>query len=434
MFSLWVFFIESTKWLKLDFFDFLNLKVWSLWEIWFSAGENSKTNILIVWRWWGLHDAPNLTDSIILASIDTKQNITSMLSIPRDLLVEVDEKKTRAKINELYTRNLDIYKKTEDASISVLRNKVSKITWQNIDYYINIDFEGFKKFIDYVWWVEVTLEENLVDNEYPDGNNGYTTFVLRKWTWILDGDTALKYARSRHSTSDFDRSLRQQEILSSLKDKVLQEWYLSNPTKISNIYSILREYIKTDIDVKTLISIALWMKSDHKIVSFNLNDSCFYAGLCFKWGFLYVPQRDYFWWLSVLIPQTADVWDLENYSDIQKYADLIFNQREVFEENLEIHIFNGTKRASLAKIFANKLYRYGFNIPDASLWNTNGVEESITTIYYNNIDEDNSTIEALKKLTKAPLKKIEKPIYSQKEGVKVEIVIWEDYASYENNF
>ena len=65
----------------------------------------------------------------------------------------------------------------------------------------------------------MTLEKNFADYEYPDGNRGYKTFILREGTWVLDGEVALMYARSRHSTSDFDRSLRQQEIISGIKKK-----------------------------------------------------------------------------------------------------------------------------------------------------------------------------------------------------------------------
>jgi len=84
--------------------------------------NKDKINVLLIGRWWWNHDAPNLTDSIILLSIDKKESIITMLSIPRDLYVK-----------------------------------------------------------------------------YPDWKLWYTTFILRKWSWVLDWDVALKYVRSRHS-------------------------------------------------------------------------------------------------------------------------------------------------------------------------------------------------------------------------------------------
>jgi len=103
--------------------------------------------------------------------------------------------------------------------------------------------------------------------------------MLKKGTWTLDGDVALKYARSRHSTSDFDRSLRQQQIISSLKDKVLSLGYLKNSNKIQQLYTAINENIETDMDLTTLIKLAISFKTgaNKQILSFNLNDSCFYG-------------------------------------------------------------------------------------------------------------------------------------------------------------
>lgn len=410
----------------------MNLKVSNIGNFWIT-NENSKVNILLIWRWWGNHDAPNLTDSIILTSIDLKTNIISMLSVPRDLLVEVGEKKVHTKINEIYTRNKDWQKKTEEESVKALQDKITQITWQKIDYFVNIDFEWFKKFVDFIGGVEVDVDETIVDSEYPTPDGWYETFILRKWTWILDGEVALKFARSRHSTSDFDRSLRQQKIINAIKNQVIQEGYLSSPSKITKMYEILSEYITTNLDIQTIISLALRAKQENQILSFNLNDSCILWGICYKGWFLYVPGREYFHWWSVLIPQKWDAINIEEYSDILKYSDLIFNNREIFAENLEIRIYNATKRPNLARIFANQLFRFWFNIPDKSLWNTKGEAYTGTVILYNGIDEDSITLKGLSYILNAPLKKVEKPLYS--EGpTKIEIVIGDDFETYTNTF
>jgi anionic cell wall polymer biosynthesis LytR-Cps2A-Psr (LCP) family protein len=87
----------------------------------------------------------------------------------------------------------------------------------------------------------------------------------------------LKYARSRHSTSDFDRSLRQQEILSSLKNKALSLGYFRDSIKIRDLYSAIKKYVETDIDISTLLKLALEFKAsqDKELLSFNLNDTCY---------------------------------------------------------------------------------------------------------------------------------------------------------------
>jgi len=326
--------------------------------------NNKKLNILVVWRWGWDHDAPDLTDTIILAGIDTEKGTTSMLSLPRDLYVEYYNWKRTGKINRLYEDNLPFW---EEYAIDKLKTKVTEITDQEIDYYINVDFEWFKEIIDVLDWVDVTVTENLVDNSFPDGNLWYTTFILRKWTWTLDGETALKYARSRYSTSDFDRSLRQQQIIKAIKDKIFDLWYLRSPSKTKNLYSAVRRNIKTDLDIKTILSLASTLKKNDgsNTFSFNLNDSCFYGSdACITWGLLYVPERHLFRNLSVLLPEGANVNNISNYDKLQKYTNLIFNNPEVFEENDAINIFNSTWVKFLASSLADNLKRYWFNVPD----------------------------------------------------------------------
>lgn len=179
--------------------------------------EKDITYILLTGRGGGNHDAPDLTDTIILLGIHPESETFTLLSIPRDLYVNYPGTSRKGKINRIYEFFLSLGK---DSAISKLKSKVTEITGKDIDYYVNIDFQGFIEVVDLLGGVEITLENNFVDYEYPDGNLGYKTFVLRKGTWTLDGEVALMYARSRHSTSDFDRSLRQQQIISSLREKV----------------------------------------------------------------------------------------------------------------------------------------------------------------------------------------------------------------------
>jgi anionic cell wall polymer biosynthesis LytR-Cps2A-Psr (LCP) family protein len=72
----------------------------------------------------------------------------------------------------------------------------------------------------------------ILDREYPDNNWGYQTFRLPAGKQTLDGATALKFVRSRHSTSDFDRSLRQQLVIAAIKDKLFSLDALTSPTKL----------------------------------------------------------------------------------------------------------------------------------------------------------------------------------------------------------
>lgn len=392
----------------------------------------NKISILVVWRWWWNHDAPNLTDSMILVSLDLNKNIVSMLSIPRDFYVKKWEN-SYWKLNEIYAYSLQRNDRNENKAMWDLKNKISEITWEKVNYYVNIDFEGFKAIVDMLWWVEIEVEKDLYDNSYPTPNWWYTTFILKKWTWTLDWETALKYARSRHSTSDFDRSLRQQKIISAVKDKVLSGWYLTSPSKIKDLYKTASPYFKTDIDLNWIIKLL----SDYKdlselkqIISVNLNNTCYYnSPNCSAWWFLYNPPMANFWWASVVIPNwTTWYKDLEKYDEIQKFSNILFNYPWVFVDKQEINIFYTWSMKNDAWDLSNSLKQYWFSFPEKNyIWNTWTGEYNNTTIYYNNLWENTSTLEALKLFIKWNYIESNLPKISENPNTRFEVIIWDDY-------
>lgn len=393
--------------------------------------ESNQIKILLVWRWWWNHDAPNLTDSIILASLDLDKNIISMLSIPRDLYVKYDEKRYW-KINEVYLHYLSI-ENDEAKAMEYLKNKVSQITWEKIDYYINIDFSWFKQIVDMLWWITVEVPETLVDYTYPDWKWWYTTFIIKAWTWELDWESALKYARSRHSTSDFDRSLRQQKILTAIKEKMLSEWYLKNPLKIRKMYNTMSPYFSTDLWLNWMLKIASdfkWLWNNNNIISVNLNNSCVYwFAVCQVWWILYTPPMESFWWASVLLPRWANYYNLDKYSEIQRFAKIVFQYQEVFTDKQEINIFNSSWIPNKAMYLANDLQQFWFNIPEKnSIWNASWSTYEQTTILYNNLKENTKTLEALKLFIKWKYIETPTPMHSKNPDTRIEIIIWKDYT------
>ena len=397
----------------------------------FIGWSEKAIGILIFWKWGGNHDAPNLTDSIILASIHPKYHTVSMLSVPRDLYVEYGNNQ-KWKINEIYRKYFELEKLSETESAMKLAEKLQEITWFKADYFVGIDFEWFKKIIDLVGGVEVEVEKAIYDNEYPTPSWGYTTFILKAGTWNIDGETALKYARSRHSTSDFDRSFRQQQIISWLKEKLSSEGYLSSPRKMKELYNILSNYIKTNLDIATIIDLAKESQQNISILSANLNNSCFYwSASCEKWGFLYTPDRNLFWGASVLVPNGSTWKNLSNYAEIQVFTRLFLNSPEIFKNNYQINIFNASKKYNIASELANILVKHWFNVPlKWSIWNTKGKEFLKTTLYYNWIDGDDETLQNIRQMLGiSELQKTETPLYSTDINTKIEIILGDDYET-----
>jgi LCP family protein required for cell wall assembly len=146
--------------------------------------------------------------------------------------------------------------KTNEEAIKVLQSKITEITNINFDYYAEVDFAGFVKIVDKIGGVEVDVKEAIDDPYYPGPNYSYQRFTIQPGIQTLDGETALKYARSRHTTigGDLDRSRRQQQILGNLKDKVFSlNPILDSPTIIS-LFGITRETVKTDLSLMDIKS------------------------------------------------------------------------------------------------------------------------------------------------------------------------------------
>lgn len=422
--------IKSTNILNNNWFLSWSYINWSLNNQ--SLKKTWKVNILVIWRWWDENDAPDLTDTIILASINYDLKSVSMLSIPRDMYIKYSSW-WWSKINEAYSRFL---KNTKDKTLAIekLKETITNITWENIDYFVNIDFEWFRKIIDTIWWIEIDVPEDIYDNTFPWPHHTYTTFKIIKWLQKMNWETALKYARSRHSTSDFDRSLRQQLIIKAIKDKVMSLWILANPIKIKSLYDVVSENILTDLSFQEIVALALFWKDVDRdnIYTSNLNNTCVLTTICEKWWFLYNPPREDFGWASVLIQEWWIYWKMDNFDNIKKYSSIIFNHPFISKENMEISIFNSTKVWGLAEKYSNELIRYWFIFPKSKyIWNTSWDKyEKSKILYYSTWTTIPETVKVLEKFILWWSEKLEfEHKYSKNPNNKIEIIIWDDYKT-----
>ena len=226
--------------------------------------DRDRINILLLGVGGKGHDGPQLTDTIIAASIKPSTKQAAMLSIPRDLAIPIENSGWR-KIN-----NVNAFaEQSEPGSGGIASSQaIGDLLNAPIDYYIRVDFDGFEKIIDQLGGVDIYVDNTLDDYSYPilgreDDPNYYSRFehlhIDTGWQH-MNGILALKYARSRHAAgaegSDFARAHRQQKILQAVKEKIISANFLLNPSKISNLINTLSENILTNFKVWEIIK--LW--------------------------------------------------------------------------------------------------------------------------------------------------------------------------------
>ena len=160
------------------------------------------------------------TDTIILLSLDPVGHTAALLSIPRDLWVEYPGLGQSGRINSANIVGDNVSYPGGGGPAFVVR-AVEKELGVKIQYYLLINFEVFIALIDAIGPVEVCPPEPIDDDRYPDGSYGYISIHFDAGCQALDAERLLQYARTRHADSDIGRSTRQQEVILSVRDKVL---------------------------------------------------------------------------------------------------------------------------------------------------------------------------------------------------------------------
>lgn len=217
--------------------------------------KDGQINILVLGIGGENHDGGYLTDSIMIAQVrpEDKQAVTT--SIPRDMVVNIPGMQGR-KINAVFAEKY-LRTKNWDESLATARLAAEDISGLTIPYAVVIDFQGFAKLIDAIGGVEVQVEKEFTDYQYPDGKGGYMKPVTFKaGVEKMTGERALIYSRSRHASgsegSDFARSKRQQQIIQAAKTKILSSAILTSPTSINKILQTAASHVHTNLQPQDL--------------------------------------------------------------------------------------------------------------------------------------------------------------------------------------
>ncbi len=311
--------------------------------------ENGRINILLLGIGGEGHNGGQLTDTIMIASIKPSENEAALISIPRDLYVQIPELGIGTKINAVKT----ISEKNGKNGDKILRQIIEEISGLKIQYYVQVDFKGFTKIIDDVGGIDVELEKDINDPTYPNFNNGYNPFHIAKGWHHLDGETALKVARSRHSTmGDFDRIKRQQSVIKSFRQKVYEKYAKMDIFALKNILLDLGNHLNTNIELKEIPRLYSILKNvkNHKITAESIDTKNYldrtYVGLGYT-----------------LESKSKDFSEIKNLSN--NIFDLVITDERkkiIKDEAAGIEIQNGTGYLDLANIVSRDLEDFGLRI------------------------------------------------------------------------
>ncbi|HEX7586375.1 MAG TPA: LCP family protein, partial [Patescibacteria group bacterium] len=234
-------------------------------------------------------------DTIMIASIEPKENKIAMISVPRDLYVDNPVWGGKTKINAVYAAGEENGKKE---GLVQMEKVVGDITGLTINYGVSINFQGFTQLVDAIGGVDITLdkpfEESIQFNEpkacdsnvftiptgqyqnkivkshtitLPNGTKKKVgvkaplyplctpdpkylecggNFKLPAGKQTLSGEIALCYARARYTSSDFERAKRQQQVIQLIKDKLLSAGTLTDFGKLNGIADSLGDNVRSD--------------------------------------------------------------------------------------------------------------------------------------------------------------------------------------------
>lgn len=224
-----------------------------------------KTNILVLGKSGEGYTAPDLTDTIMFVSVSLDDPSVKIISFPRDIWIP----EIRAKLNSAYYWG----KQKDNNGFFLIDKIVEEISGKKVHYVVVFDFSSFVKIIDVLEGIEVDVERDFTDEKYPiagkendlcDGDKTYKcryeTIEFKKGKRLMDGETALKFVRSRNASdeegTDIARGQRQQRVVVAVKNKILSFETLLNLKKIWGVWNVLKETVETDIDESTAVVIA----------------------------------------------------------------------------------------------------------------------------------------------------------------------------------
>jgi LCP family protein required for cell wall assembly len=320
-------------------------------------------------------NGPWRTDTLMLLTLDPISKQAGVLSIPRDLWVPIPGY-ADGRINTAHFLG-ELYGHAEGGP-GLARETVEYNLGVQINYYVRINFATFVTLVDLIGGVDIYVEETINDPLYPDYNYGYDPLYIEAGWHHFNGELTLKYARTRHNSNDFDRSRRQQQVISAIFERVTSLELIPDLAKnASDIYKIIDTGVDTDLALDQILALAnLASTIDRSTIRFGVIDE----------------QATQSWvtpdGAQVLIPLREEMRTVRDYIfavDTQLSGESGEGENNLLPtptlETATIAVLNGTTRNGLAGETADFLKSNGFDI--VNIANADRQDYSSTLIVVN---------------------------------------------------
>ncbi len=298
-------------------------------------------------------EGPTHSDTIIVATVDPLSRTASLLSLPRDLWVEIPNYGVN-RINQAYFLGQAFDYPGGGAQLAV--ETVEAFLGIPIDHYVTVDFKAFTDFVDLMGGVIVDVPERIVDPNYPDNCYGYDPLTIEAGRQRLDGATALKYARTRVTFGgDVDRAGRQQEVIMAVRDQATQLDTLPQLLiRAPELWQSFQKNVTTSMNLTEALQLANLLRTVPRD-NFNnrvLDYSFVYDDVTFDGQQVLVPIREQVRQLrdELFAPPAIPTPVVEALPTV------------MVDENARVAVYNGTGTFGLAAETQDYLRRQGVNV------------------------------------------------------------------------
>ncbi|MEB2288052.1 MAG: LCP family protein [Anaerolineae bacterium] len=186
------------------------------------------------------------TDSIMLLNVSPGSLRVTLLSIPRDVFINVPGYGEQ-RIN---TINVLGEQEAEGSGPALLKASIQESFGVGVEHYVRLDFGGFVALVDAVGGVDIDVPKLIIDYEYPTLDGGVMTVRFDPGRQHMDGERALQYARTRHQDDEYQRAGRQQQVMDALAKK------LTNPLVWPRVWRAIQDHTDTDLGTWDMLRLA----------------------------------------------------------------------------------------------------------------------------------------------------------------------------------